>query len=143
VSDRKKASEWLNPHFNIEELPAQPIPIRGGDPAWRQVTVRQLPAYVERSIDHGLEWVVFEQNDEQLWAIVREQVIDFLTTLWRDRRLVGTKADEAFFVTVDRTTMTQEDIDNGRLIVLVGIALLRPAEFVVFRIGMWTDVSDH
>jgi uncharacterized protein len=135
-------TEWLNPHFNIEELPARPIPIRAGDSAWKQVNVRRIPAYVERSIDHGLQWVVFEHNDEQLWAIVREQVSDFLTTLWRGSRLVGTTPDEAFFVKVDRTTMTQDDIDNGRLVVLVGIATVRPAEFVIFRIGMWTAVSD-
>ena len=135
-------TEWLNPHFNIEELPARPIPIRAGDSAWKQVNARRLPAYVERSIDNGLGWVVFEQNDEHTWALVREQVVEFLTMLWRDSHLVGTTPDEAFFVKVDRTTMTQNDLDNGRLIVLVGIAPLRPAEFVVFRIGMWTALSD-
>lgn len=135
-------TEWLNPHFNIEELPARPIPIRAGDSAWKQVDARRLPAYVERSIDNGLGWVVFEPNDEHTWALVREQVVEFLSLLWRDSRLVGTKPEEAFFVKVDRTTMTQEDLDNGRLIVLVGIAPLRPAEFVIFRIGMWTGLSD-
>ena len=135
-------TEWLNPHFNIEELPARPIPIRAGDSAWKQVDARRLPAYVERSIDNGLGWVVFEPNDEHTWALVREQVVEFLSLLWRESRLVGTKPEEAFFVKVDRTTMTQDDLDNGRLIVLVGIAPLRPAEFVVFRIGMWTGLSD-
>ena len=135
-------TEWLNPHFNIEELPARPIPIRAGDSAWKQVDPRRLPAYVERSIDNGLGWVVFEPNDKHTWALVREQVVDFLTLLWRDNRLVGTTPEEAFFVKVDRTTMTQTDLDNGRLIVNVGIAPLRPAEFVVFRIGMWTGLSD-
>jgi Bacteriophage tail sheath protein len=133
---------WLNPHFNIEELPAHPIPIRAGDSAWKQVDARRLPAYVERSIDNGLGWVVFERNDKHTWALVREQVVEFLTHLWRDNRLVGTTPEEAFFVKVDRTTMTQDDLDNGRLIVVVGIAPLRPAEFVVFRIGMWTGLSD-
>ena len=135
-------TEWLNPHFNIEELPAHPIPIRAGDSAWKQVDPRRLPAYVERSIDNGLGWVVFEPNDKHTWALVREQVVEFLTLLWRDNRLVGTTPEEAFFVKVDRTTMSQNDLDNGRLIVHVGIAPLRPAEFVVFRIGMWTGLSD-
>jgi phage tail sheath protein FI len=135
-------TEWLNPHFNIEELPARPIPIRAGDSAWKQVDARRLPAYVERSIDNGLGWVVFEPNDEHTWALVREQVTEFLTHLWRESRLVGSTPEEAFFVKVNRSTMTQDDLANGRLIVLVGIAPLRPAEFVVFRIGMWTSVSD-
>ena len=113
---------------------------------WQQVTPRRLPAYVEHSIAHGLQWVVFEPNDESLWTKVREQVEDFLQTLWRDGRLVGTRPEEAFFVRCDRTTMTQDDLDNGRLVVLVGIAPVRPAEFVIIRIGQWafgSDDADH
>jgi phage tail sheath protein FI len=135
-------TEWLRPHFHIDELPSWPVPIRGGDPAWKYVNIRRLPVYVEHSIVHGLQWVVFEPNDERLWTRLREQVEEFLTTLWRDSRLVGDKPEDAFFVKCDRTTMTQDDIDNGRIIVLIGIAPLRPAEFVIFRIGLWATGSD-
>ncbi len=100
----------------------RPVPIRARRPGWKFVNVRRLPAYVERSIEHGLQWVLFEPNDERLWARARQQVEEFLTALWREGRLVGTRPQDAFFVKVDRTTMTQDDIDNGRLIVLVGIA---------------------
>lgn len=116
--------------------------MRADDPSWKYVNIRRLFAYVERSIDLGLQWVVFEPNDEQLWAQVRRQVEDFLAELWRCGRLVGDKPEQAFFVRCDRTTMTQDDIDNGRLVTLVGVAALKPAEFVIFRIGQWTAVSD-
>jgi hypothetical protein len=142
VADRRNASEWLHPGSYVEELPLRPAPIRADDRMWKYVNIRRLPAYVEQSIDHGLQWVVFETNDERLWTRVSEQVVDFLTTLWRDGRFVGTKAEEAFFVRCDRTTMTQTDIENGRLVVLVGIAPVRPAEFVIFRVGQWALGSD-
>ncbi|HSE43378.1 MAG TPA: phage tail protein, partial [Acidobacteriota bacterium] len=67
---------------------------------------------------------------------------DFLTQCWRDGALVGRTPKEAFFVKCDRTTMTQDDIDNGKLICLVGVAAVRPAEFVLFRIGQWSDGTD-
>jgi phage tail sheath protein FI len=91
--------------------------------------------YLEESIYNGTQWVVFEPNDDKLWARVRRTVNEFLTRIWRDGALVGSKADEAFFVKVDRSTMTQDDINNGRLIVLIGVAPVRPAEFVIFRIA--------
>ena len=140
--DRRNASEWGQPAFHVDGLPVRPVPIRSNDNVWKYVDVRRLPAYVERSIEHGLQWVVFEPNDEPTWATAREQVAEFLTTLWRGSRLVGTKPEDAFFVRVDRTTMTQSDIDNGRLIVVIGLATLRPAEFVIVQIGLWTAVSD-
>jgi hypothetical protein len=108
------------------------------DPEWKYVKVRRLIIFLERSIDQGLKWVVFEPNGEPLWAAVRESVIDFLTTEWRADKLTGATAEQAFFVKCDRTTMTQDDLDNGRLICLVGVAPLKPAEFVIFRIGQWT-----
>jgi phage tail sheath protein FI len=82
--------------------------------------------------------VVFEPNDEPLWARVRASVTNFLTTVWRSGALQGVTAAEALFVKVDRTTMTQDDIDNGRLIILVGVAPVKPAEFVIFRIQQKT-----
>jgi phage tail sheath protein FI len=86
--------------------------------------------------------VVFEINDEPLWARVRRSISDFLTRLWMDNMLQGKVKEEAFFVRCDRTTMTQSDIDNGRLICLIGIAPVKPAEFVIFRIGQWYGGSD-
>ncbi len=142
MDDRRNASGWLTPAAYVEELTQRPVPIRADDPAWHRVGVRRLPAHVERSIAHGLQWVVFEPNNEVTWTNVRRQVEDFLFTLWSQGRLVGTKPEQAYFVKVDRSTMSQNDIDNGRLVVQVGLATLRPAEFVIFRIGLWTAVDD-
>jgi phage tail sheath protein FI len=112
------------------------------DPDWKYVNVRRLFIFVEESIGKATQWVVFEPNDEPLWARVRRSVSDFLTRLWMDGMLQGSKKEEAYFVRCDRTTMTQADIDNGRLIMLIGIAPVKPAEFVIFRIGQWTGGSD-
>jgi phage tail sheath protein FI len=108
------------------------------DGSWKYINVRRIFIYVEASIDRGTQWVVFEPNDEPLWARVRATITNFLTTTWRSGMLQGTTPDEAFFVKVDRTTMTQDDIDNGRLICLIGIAPVKPAEFVIFRIQQKT-----
>jgi len=104
------------------------------DGSWKYINVRRLFIFVERSIDEGTQWAVFEPNDEKTWARVRQSITNFLTTVWRSGALFGGKADEAFFVRCDRTTMTQDDIDNGRLICVIGIAPVKPAEFVIFRI---------
>ncbi|MCB0258572.1 MAG: phage tail sheath family protein [Calditrichaeota bacterium] len=105
---------------------------------WKYINVRRLFLFIEESIDEGTQWVVFEPNNEQLWARVKQSVTQFLTTVWRTGALMGTTAEEAFFVKADRTTMTQDDIDNGRLIVLIGVAPTKPAEFVIFRITQFT-----
>ncbi len=112
------------------------------DSDWKYVNVRRLFIFVEESIEEGTQWVVFENNDEPLWARVRRSVGAFLNRLWLDGMLQGAKAEEAYFVKCDRTTMTQADIDNGRLICLIGIAPVKPAEFVIFRIGQWTGGSE-
>ena len=112
------------------------------DPDWKYINVRRLFIFVEESIEEATQWVVFEPNDEPLWARVRRSVSDFLTRLWMDGMLQGAAKEQAFFVRCDRTTMTQADIDNGRLIMLIGIAPVKPAEFVIFRIGQWTGGSD-
>jgi hypothetical protein len=109
-----------------------------GDPDWRYLNMRRLMIFIEASIDRGLQWVVFEPNTEALWARVRRSIANFLTVVWRNGGLEGTKVEEAYFVKCDRTTMTQTDIDNGRLICVVGVALVKPAEFVIVRIGLWT-----
>lgn len=111
------------------------------DPEWKYVNVRRLFIYVEHSIDKATQWAVFEPNQERLWANIRRMVEDFLFVLWRDGALVGAKPEEAFFVRCDRSTMTQNDLDNGRMICLVGLAPSRPAEYVIFRVGQWTADS--
>lgn len=108
------------------------------DPEWKYVNVRRLFIFMEHSIDKGTQWAVFEPNNRRLWDNIRRTVEDFLMVLWRDGALLGAKPAEAFFVRCDRTTMTQNDLDNGRLICLIGVAPVKPAEFVIFRIGQWT-----
>jgi phage tail sheath protein FI len=108
------------------------------DSEWKYVNVRRFVTYLERSIDQGTQWTVFEPNGEGLWAKVRRTIEDFLLNLWQTGALQGNRPEDAFFVKCDRSTMTQNDIDNGRLICLVGVAVTRPAEFVIFRIGQWT-----
>lgn len=108
------------------------------DPEWKYVNVRRYFLYLERSIEKSTQWAVFEPNGEALWANIRSSVEDFLFTEWRNGRLLGGTPKEAYFVRCDRSTMTQNDIDNGRMVCLVGVAALKPAEFVIFRIGQKT-----
>jgi uncharacterized protein len=108
------------------------------DPEWKYVNVRRLFIYLEHSIDKATQWAVFEPNNERLWANIRRTVEDFLLVQWRNGALIGETPEKAYFVRCDRTTMTQNDLDNGRLICLIGVAPTKPAEFVIFRIGQWT-----
>ena len=108
------------------------------DPEWKYVSDRRFFNYLESSIDRGTQWAVFEPNAERLWANVRQTISDFLYNEWRNGALLGASTDEAYFVRCDRSTMTQNDLDNGRLICLIGVAVIKPAEFVVFRIGQKT-----
>jgi phage tail sheath protein FI len=112
------------------------------DPLWKYINVRRLFLYIEESIDEGTQWVVFEPNDEKLWARVRQTISNFLTSVWRDGALMGTTVEEAFYVKCDRSTMTQNDIDNGKLIVEIGVSPVKPAEFVIFRISQWTASAE-
>jgi phage tail sheath protein FI len=109
------------------------------DPEWKYVNLRRYFAYLERSIDRGTQWAVFEPNGEALWANVRQTIQDFLYNEWVSGALLGEKPEKAYFVRCDRSTMTQNDLDNGRLVCLVGVAVVKPAEFVIFRIGQWTS----
>ena len=113
--------------------------IISSDSDWKYVPVRRLMMYIEQSLYQGLQWVVFEPNDQRLWARVRRTVSDFLKVVWRNGGLEGSKPEEAFYVLCDQTTMTQTEIDNGELIILVGVAPVMPAEFVIVRIGLWTS----
>jgi phage tail sheath protein FI len=108
------------------------------DPEWKYVNLRRYFAYLERSVDKGTQWAVFEPNGDRLWANVRGTVSDFLFNEWQNGALLGDKPEKAYFVKCDRSTMSQNDLDNGRLVCLVGVAALKPAEFVIFRIGQWT-----
>jgi hypothetical protein len=108
------------------------------DPEWKYVNVRRYFIYLEASLDRGTQWAVFEPNGEALWANVKETVTSFLYNEFVSGALLGSTPQEAFFVKCDRSTMTQADLDNGRLICLVGVAALKPAEFVIFRIGQKT-----
>lgn len=113
------------------------------DPEWKYVSVRRYFAYLERSIDAGTQWVVFEDNGPSLWGTVRQTVENFLLNEWKNGAVLGAKPEQAFFVRCDASTMTAEDLDNGRLICVIGVAVVRPAEFVIFRIGQWTARRPH
>jgi uncharacterized protein len=104
------------------------------DQDWKYVNVRRLLIFIEHSLQRGLQWVVFELNGIALADIVVRAIDAFLASLWKSGALMGQTAGEAYFVRCDRTTMTQDDIDNGRLIAVVGVAPVRPAEFVILRI---------
>lgn len=105
---------------------------------WKYLNVRRLFIYVEESIKANTNWVVFEPNSSVLWSRVTRTIETFLATCWRDGALAGSTPSEAFFVECGPTTMTQDDIDNGRLICKIGIAPVKPAEFVIFRITQKT-----
>jgi phage tail sheath protein FI len=108
------------------------------DPEWTYVNVRRLFIFLEHSIDRSTQWAVFEPNNEELWLKIRLTIESFLYDVWRTGALLGSKPEDAYFVRCDRSTMSQGDLDNGRLICLIGVAPTKPAEFVIFRIGQWT-----
>jgi phage tail sheath protein FI len=107
------------------------------DQSWKYLNVRRLFNMVETSIMRGTQWVVFEPNDEDLWQRVKRTISGFLTTLWRDGALAGATPEQAFFVKCDAETNPPESVDLGRLVVEVGIAPVKPAEFVIFRISQF------
>jgi Bacteriophage tail sheath protein len=108
------------------------------DPAWRYINVRRLFNYVEESIEQGTQWVVFEPNDPDLWARVRRDVGAFLTGVWRDGMLFGATPEQAFYVKCDEELNPPDVRDRGQLIIEVGLAPVKPAEFVVFRFSQWS-----
>ncbi|MFE0690781.1 phage tail sheath family protein, partial [Streptomyces xiamenensis] len=111
------------------------------DPAWRYLNVRRLFNYLEESILAGTQWVVFEPNDDALWARVRRTIQAFLTNEWRKGALFGLTPDDAFYVKCDRETNPPESIDAGQVICEVGVAPVKPAEFVVFRLAQLSGGS--
>ncbi len=132
----------------IRSFPGQGIRVWGArtassNPSWKYVNVRRLFIFIEESIKANTNWAVFEPNDEVLWTRVRRTIEVFLTGLWRGGSLAGNSASEAFFVNIGRNTMSQDDIDNGRLICVIGVAPVKPAEFVIFRISQKTSEASE
>lgn len=137
--------EILNPKgVNlIRKFPGSGIRVWGArtassKPLWKYINIRRLFIYLEETIKANTNWVVFEPNDEFLWLRVQRTVSTFLEGVWKSGALVGASASDAFFVNIGASTMSQDDIDNGRLICIIGVAPVKPAEFVVFRITQKT-----
>jgi hypothetical protein len=101
---------------------------------WKYIPVRRTALFIEESLYQGLKWVVFEPNDEPLWAQIRLNVGAFMQNLFRKGAFQGTTPREAYFVKCDKETTTQNDIDKGIVNIVVGFAPLKPAEFVVIKI---------
>jgi phage tail sheath protein FI len=140
---KRSEQELLNPAgVNcIRWFPAEGIRVWGARTVaaeaseWRYLNVRRLFNMVEESIARGTRWVVFEPNDRPLWQDIKRDVGAFLRTVWRDGALMGRTAQEAFFVQCDEETNPPESIDQGRVVIKVGLAPVKPAEFIIFRIG--------
>ncbi len=131
----------------IRSFPGRGIRVWGArtvtsNATWKYINVRRLFIFLEESIRANTNWVVFEPNTEALWGRVKRTIEMFLASVWRSGALAGTSPSEAFFVEIGRSTMTQDDIDNGRLICVIGVAPVKPAEFVIFRIGQYTSESN-
>jgi len=140
----KGEQDTLNPNgINcIRAFPGRGIRVWGArtlssDPAWRYINVRRLFNFVEKSIENGTQWVVFEPNNRKLWARVSRDVSAFLRMVWRDGALFGSSPAEAFYVKCDDELNPPESRDLGRLIIEIGLAPVKPAEFVIFRISQW------
>jgi hypothetical protein len=132
----------------IREFPGRGVRIWGArtlatktDPEWRYISVRRLFNYVSASILEGTGWAVFEPNDEVLWSGLRVSVGNFLMGVWRGGALFGATPDEAFFVKCDRDTNPQDAIDAGQVNIYIGIAPVKPAEFVIFSISQYTAAA--
>jgi phage tail sheath protein FI len=108
---------------------------------WKYIPVRRTALFIEESVRRGTQWAVFEPNDLALWERVKRTLNAYLRTLWREGALFGASPAEAFFVKCDAENNPPESIDLGRLIVEVGIAPVKPAEFVIFRISQWQGGS--
>ena len=127
----------------LRAFPARGLRVWGArtlssDPAWRYLNVRRLFNYLEESILNGTQWVVFEPNDDALWARIRRTIGAFLVMEWRKGSLFGLTPDEAFYVKCDRETNPAEGIDAGQVICEVGVAPVKPAEFVIFRLAQFS-----
>jgi phage tail sheath protein FI len=111
------------------------------DPEWRYLNVRRLFNMIEESIADSTRWIVFEPNDRILWAQIKRDVGSFLSRVWRDGALMGASPQEAFFVKCDAETNPPDVVDAGMVVTLIGIAPVKPAEFIIFRISQWAGGS--
>jgi uncharacterized protein len=141
----KAEHDLLNPHgINVlRSFPGRGIRVWGArtlssDPAWRYLNVRRLFNYLEESLLSGTQWVVFEPNDNALWAKIRRTIASFLVMEWRRGALFGLTPDEAFYVKCDDETNPAESIDAGQVVCEIGVAPVKPAEFVVFRLAQFS-----
>jgi phage tail sheath protein FI len=141
----KSEHDLLNPNgVNcIRAFPGRGIRVWGGrtissDPAWRYLNVRRLFNYLEKSILNGTDWVVFEPNDPALWAKIRRTIGSFLVNEWRKGALFGLTPNEAFYVKCDDETNPSEGIDAGQVLCEIGVAPVKPAEFVIFRLSQFS-----
>jgi phage tail sheath protein FI len=145
----KAKQDGLNPHGvncirdlngNIRIWGARTI---GGDAntEWKYLSVRRLFLFLRESIDEGTQWVVFEPNTPELWAKITRNVTAFLTNVWRSGALFGATPQEAFFVKCDAETNPPEVRDLGQVVTEIGVAVVKPAEFVIFRISQWAGPS--
>lgn len=129
----------------IRSFPVQGIRVWGArttateNSDWKYVPVRRLMIFIEQSISQGIQWAIFEPDGPALWAAVSSSVQNFLATLWKSGAFKGATQQEAFFVRCDLDTMTQNDLDNGRLVCVVGVAPVSPAEFVLISISVLTQ----
>jgi phage tail sheath protein FI len=112
-----------------------------GDPEWTYVSTRRLVNFLRESIDQGTQWVVFEPNAPELWSKIRRNVSAFLNTVWASGALLGAAPEQAFYVRCDETTNPAEVRDLGQVVVEVGVAVVRPAEFVIFRLSQWAGAA--
>ncbi|WP_406350138.1 phage tail sheath subtilisin-like domain-containing protein [Streptomyces sp. NBC_00658] len=130
----------------IRAFPGRGIRVWGArtmssDPAWRYLNIRRYFNYLEESILIGTQWVVFEPNDQHLWARIRRNVSAFLVNEWRNGALFGSRPEEAYYVKCDEETNPSESVDLGRVICEIGIAPVKPAEFVIFRLAQFSSGS--
>jgi len=107
------------------------------NPSWKYINVRRLFIMIEKTIQTGSQWAVFEPNDHRLWARLRRNIWAFLSRVWASGALVGKTAEQAFYVKCDEETNPAEEVDAGYVNIEIGIAPVKPAEFVVFKIGQW------
>lgn len=146
----KNEQELLNPiGVNcIRQFPGRGIRVWGArtlamtDPSWRYINVRRLFSYVEASVEQSTQWVVFEPNDYTLWSKVRRDVTAFLRTVWLSGALFGKTPEEAFYVKCDEETNLPELRDLGQMVCEIGMAPVKPAEFVIFRFSQWTSEAE-
>jgi uncharacterized protein len=113
------------------------------DERWNEICLRRFTLFVMASIERGTRWVMFEQNTEAAWPELRERVLEFLEKLWEQRALRGSTKEEAFFVRCDRSTMTQDDIDNGRIICVIGLTIVEPETSVCLQLCLELPRGEH